>query len=263
MIDDASKDESYLQLFLTYLEVHIIRSLDKLEYCNSFNLLAKYVTQTADDYIFIVNNDTRDFSTNIFEELIANLNERIGMISSRVKDFQGNFTLAKNRKWLGIPFNVATEGYMIKLSVWNEIGGFNSSLIRYTEDLEIVKRMESFGLYIKRVDSVYFAHLSNGSSSKQNFVPVYYLARNLVWIQKIYFPEKSLLKMVWISLQKTWKVVTKKNSLTGKRHIFLKIIYLAFGLIFGIFKNCSPNNPNYDPFELFNKPPLRFIQNLR
>lgn len=263
MIDDASKDESYLQLFLTYLEVHIIRSLDKLEYCNSFNLLAKYVTQSADDYIFIVNNDTKDFSTNIFEELIANSNELTGMISSRVKDFQGNFTLAKDRKWLGIKFNVATEGYMIKLSVWNEVGGFNSSLIRYAEDLEIAIRMESLGLHIKRVDSVYFAHLSNGSSSKQNFIPVYYLARNLVWIQKIYFPEKSLLKMVWMSLQKTWKVVTKKNSLTGKRHIILKITYLAFGLIFGIIKNCSPNNPNYDPFELFNKPPLRFIQNLR
>ena len=263
LLDDASKDYSYLKLFFAYPSIHVVRTLNRLEYCNSFNLLAKYANDLGDDFIFIVNNDTSQFSPNIFDELIAQSKPGIGITSSRVKDYSGNVIVKENRKWLGIDFNIATEGYLIRLSTWNKIGGFNSSLIRYTEDLEIVREMKFLGLGQKRVDTVYFSHLGNGSSSRQNFIPMYYAARNLVWIQKIYFPSENKLSMVRKSMQKTWPGIFKMNTLTGRRSLLIKLIYLILGLMRGAFSNCAPRNPHADPYQVLFRPPMRFVQKLR
>jgi GT2 family glycosyltransferase len=262
LIDDASKDWSYLHLFFAYPSIHVVRTIDRLEYCNSFNLLAKYATHLGSDFIFIVNNDTSNFSQNIFKELIGNSNAQIGVISSRVKDYSGNIIVKEDRKWLGIPFNIATEGYLIALNTWNKIGGFNSSLIRYTEDLEIVRELRNLGLEQKRVDTVYFSHLGNGSSSRQNFIPIFFAARNLIWIQKIYFPSGSIFSMLKRSAEKTWPGIFKTNTLTGKRSIFRRFIYLILGLISGAFSSCPPRDPHADPYEKLFKPPMKFTDKL-
>ena len=263
MLDDASKDDSYLRIFLTYKDVHVVRTLDKLEYCHSFNLLAKYAQKLGSTSIFIVNNDTCDFSPDIFEVLEQNLIQDVGIVSSRVRDYSGSVIVKQDRKWLGIPFNIATEGYLIPLSVWERIGGFNPSLVRYTEDLELCWQMNKIGLKQKRVDTVYFSHLGNGSSSRQNFVPIYFAARNFIWIQKIYFPGDSIFRIVLNSAKKTFPGVLKVNSQTRKKSIMRRTIYLSLGLISGAFRDCSNRRHDYDPYEKIVNPPLRYLQRLR
>lgn len=263
LLDDASKDDSSLRLFFAYPSIHVVRTLDRLEYCNSFNFLAKYAEDLGSEFIYIVNNDTSQFSPEIFDELIAHLNPGVGIISSRVKDYFGNIIVKEDRKWLGIEFNIATEGYLIRLATWNRIGGFNPNLVRYAEDLDIVREMKKLGLGQKRVDTVYFSHLGNGSSSRQNFTPIYFAARNLVWIQKIYFPSGRVFSMVKKSAEKTWPSVLKKNTFTGKRSVLIKLLYLILGLLRGAFTNCHPRNPHADPYFVLFRPPMRFTQKLR
>ena len=263
LLDDASKDDSGLKLFFAYPSIHIVRTLNRLEYCNSFNFLAKYANDLGSEFIFIVNNDTSQFSPTIFEELIAHSDPSVGIISSRVKDYSGNIIVKEDRKWLGIEFNIATEGYLIRLATWNKIGGFNPNLVRYTEDLDIVREMQKLGLGQKRVDTVYFDHLGNGSSSRQNFTPIYFAARNLVWIQKIYFPSGSRFGMVKKSAKKTWPGILKKNTVTRKRSMLTKLSYLILGLLRGALTNCQPRNPHADPYLVLFKPPMRFTQKLR
>lgn len=263
LLDDASKDESGLKLFLAYPSIHVVRTLNRLEYCNSFNFLAKYANELGSEFIFIVNNDTSEFSPTIFAELVAHSNQSVGIVSSRVKDYSGNIIVKEDRKWLGIEFNIATEGYLIRLATWNRIGGFNPNLVRYAEDLDIVREMQKLGLGQKRVDTVYFNHLGNGSSSRQNFTPVFFAARNLVWIQKIYFPSGSRFGMVKKSAKKTWPGVLKKNTSTGKRSVLIKLSYLILGLIHGALTNCPPRDPHADPYSVLFKPPMRFTQRLR
>jgi len=235
LLDDGSKDLSYLEIFFRYSDVHVIRSLHKLEYTSTFNLLSRYIENLSVDFLFIVNNDTRKFSSNMFEELTSALEDQsIGIVSPRVMDYEGNLIVKQDRKWLGIQFNIATEGYLIPLRVWKKIGGFNSNLIRFAEDLEFVFELQKFGLRQARVDTVHFDHLGHGSSSRLNFVPVFYYARNLIWIQKIYFPRATLWSMARKSIKKTWPVVTRRNSLDLKIYFFRKFFYLWLGILNGL-----------------------------
>jgi GT2 family glycosyltransferase len=235
VLDDASKDLSYLEIFFRYSDVHVIRSLHKLEYCSTFNLLSRYTENLSVDFLFIVNNDTRKFSSHMFEELVSVFEDQsIGIASPRVMDYAGNLIVKQDRKWLGIQFNIATEGYLIPLRVWKKIGGFNSNLIRFAEDLEFVFELQKLGLRQARVDTVNFDHLGHGSSSRLNFVPVYYYARNLIWIQKIYFPQATLWPMAINSIKKTWPMITRRNSLDQKRYFFRKFFYLCLGTLSGL-----------------------------
>jgi len=260
LLDDASKDYSYLQLFLKFKDIHVIRSLHRLEYCNSFNILGKYATELKSKYVFIVNNDTCNFDLDIFDHLTENTKANIGIVSSCVKDFSGNISVSKNRKYLGIQFNIATEGYLLPVSVWNKVGGFNPDLVRYTEDLELVRELNKIGLDQRRVDNIFFSHLGNGSSSRQNFIPVYFSARNFIWIQKMYFPERSLIEVIKMSLSKVWPVVLRKNSLTNKRYFTRKFVYMIFGLFVGTIKNCKDRKLEFDPYSKFDNPPLRYTE---
>jgi GT2 family glycosyltransferase len=265
LLDDASKDLSFLQLFFRFPEIHVVRSLHKLEYCATFNLLALYARRLHSKYIFVVNNDTSNFSKNIFQKLVLKLQDpTIGIVSSRVMDYKGNLIVKQDRKWLGIQFNIATEGYLLPIKVWNLIGGFNTSLVRFTEDLELVFQLQKLGYKQGRVDDVYFDHLGHGSSARLNFIPVYYYARNLIWIQKIYFPREKLIKLVISSTQKTWPVVIRENSLDSRRYICRKILYLAMGLWAGVFTSLG-KRPSIESFEdlLISKPLGRFKSKLR
>jgi GT2 family glycosyltransferase len=265
LLDDASQDLSFLQLFFRFPEIHVIRSLHKLEYCATFNLLALYARRLQAKYIFVVNNDTRNFSRNIFHQLVLKLQDpTIGIVSSRVMDYKGNLIVKQDRKWLGIQFNIATEGYLIPMKVWDLIGGFNLSLVRFTEDLELVFQLQKLGYKQGRVDDAYFDHLGHGSSARLNFVPVYYFARNLIWIQKIYFPKENLIKLVIRSIQKTWPVVIRENSLNSRRYVLRKVLYLVMGLWSGFFTSLG-KRPSMESFEylLTSKPLGRIKSRLR
>ena len=251
LLDDASKDLSYLEIFCRYPDVHVIRSLHKLEYCSTFNLLSRYSENLIVDFLFIVNNDTRKFSSHMFEDLLSAFEDQsIGIASPRVMDYTGNLIVKQDRKWLGIQFNIATEGYLVPLKVWNKIGGFNPDLIRFAEDLEFVFELQKLGLRQARVDTVHFDHLGHGSSSKLNFVPVYYFARNLIWIQKIYFPKDALWSMAVKSIKKTWPIVIRRNSLDEKMYFSRKFVYLFLGILHGLFFHLK-KRPNVVSIELF------------
>ncbi len=264
VLDDASLDLSYIRLFIEFPQIHVIRSQKRLEYCLSFNFLAKYSEVIRAAYIFILNNDTKAFSPNIFEELLEGLKDQsVGIVSSRVMDFDGNFRLKQDRTWLGIKFNIATEGYLIPIPVWKKVGGFNPTLVRFTEDLEFVYQLQQLGFSQLRMDSVSFDHLGSGSSARQNFVPVYFSARNLIWIQKLYFPNTGLHSILLRSFQKTWPVVLRLNSKDKKRHLFAKLTYLSLGIFRGLFSKMGVRCNEMSTSDYLSKSPLGFFERLK
>lgn len=263
ILDDASSDLSYIKLFIEFSGVHIIRTLYKMEYCASFNFLARYSEIINADYIFVLNNDTKGFSENIFEQLLEAFQDNsVGIVSSRVMDFHGNFRLKQDRTWLGIKFNIATEGYLIPIPIWKKVRGFNPRLIRFAEDLEFIYQLEHLGYKQKRIDSVSFDHLGSGSSSRQNFVPVYFSVRNLIWIQKLYFPDHSTSAIVMRSIHKTWPVVSRVNSKDQKRHLMSKVTYLVIGIVRGVFSKLDTRPNETDFLECLSRSPLGLARKL-
>lgn len=80
-------------------------------------------------------------------------------------------------------------------------------------------------------------------------MPVYFYARNLIWIQKIYFPKTSLGSMAAKSIKKTWPVVTRRNSLDQKSYFFRKFFYLWLGILSGLIFRLK-KRPNPVPIRL-------------
>jgi GT2 family glycosyltransferase len=239
LLDDASQDDSGFQLFIHFPQIIIIPLVTRAEYCLSFNILAKYSEFDGCTNIFIVNNDTKDFHRQLLFQLSAALHERdVGIVSPKVLDFDNELVHWKPRRWLGIQFDLATEAYMLRISSWNAVGGFNNSYFRYCEDLRLCFDLRNLGLKQKLVTTVSLQHLGNGSSKKMAFIPVFYFSRNLVWIQKLHYGNTYLLKAVGQAYPRSKDQVSQKIKLFPKHRRLGTLIlhlYMCSGLMSGIF----------------------------
>ena len=194
VVDDGSTDDSAAKIEGHFPDITVIRTGRYLEYCKSFNVGVRKALEDGAEYVFLVNNDTKDFSPNYVEEIVKAFesNEKIGLAGSCVYDYSGRPLwqgTAKNK--LGVPMETPTEGFVVKREVFEKIGLLNERLVRYFEDLDFIIRLRKAGYETRSVTTVSFAHLCGGTSKKQKFIPNYYRVRNVTLFLKRYCKDKS------------------------------------------------------------------------
>ena len=144
---------------------------------------------------------------------------------------------------LGVDLVTPTEGYVIPLSVFKKIGLFDESLVRYYEDLDLIKRMHDNG-YITFADkAISFDHLGGGTTKNMPFVRNYYRVRNLLWFIKRYGKEFTLSKK--FSFFKGYGGVHYYNFINPlkKFNFIMSLRVLAsiiLGLLVGAITNWKP-----------------------
>lgn len=206
VVDDGSRDDSADRILQSFPEVSVIRTGKYLEYCKSLNLGIRQALRNGAEYVFLVNNDTKDFSTNYLEEVVGAFEEngRVGLVGSWCYDYDGRPRwqgVAKEK--LGVLMETPTEGFVVKREVFETIGLLSERLVRYFEDLDFIIRLRKAGYETRAVSSVSFAHLGGGTSSKQSFVPNYYRVRNLILFMRKHGADKPF----------RWKVKNFRHNL--------------------------------------------------
>ena len=140
--DNFSDDLEVLLLSEKFPDANIYIYKKRLSYCETFNYLAEKAIEDGCEYIFVVNNDTKDFSINFFEEAIFSFSEpEVGMVGTQSFDYDGNvrhsFSTLKNK--LGESVVIPTSGFFVRSLTWNNVGGFNEKLEMYGEDLMLIR----------------------------------------------------------------------------------------------------------------------------
>jgi len=220
VVDDGSKDRSGEKISANFESVEVVTSSKYIEYCKGLNLGLRHALNEGAEFVFVVNNDTNNFSENYFEELVNAFSRKnnIGMVGSLVYDYDGNKRSAGTAQTrLGVYVDTPTEGYMFSKKVLEDIGLFDEQLVRYFEDYDYLIRMRAKGYESYCTRGVQFDHLGGGTSKKQIFTPNYYRVRNLIWFIKRYRKEESI----------SWKYKNLRGFM--RKHVVLTASLLKKG----------------------------------
>jgi GT2 family glycosyltransferase len=182
LLDNYSNDYSGLKLMMKYPSIYVINSLSRVSYCEAFNALAEIADLNKAKYLFIVNNDTKNFTSNIFEELVSSIKGNIGIVSPKVVDYEKKPIHWKPRDFWGIEFNIATEAYLISNEKWKAVSGFRDSFVMYCEDLDLMMRLKKIGILGSVVPEVSIDHLGGATVGRRIFIPTFFFLRNLLWV---------------------------------------------------------------------------------
>lgn len=248
VVDDGSTDDSADRIVKRFPEVSLIQTGKRLEYCKSLNIGTREALKNGAYYVFLVNNDTKDFSPNYLEEIVRvfKQNDKVGLVGSWCYDYNGELRwqgVAKEK--LGVPMETPTEGFVVKREVFQTVGLLDERLVMYFEDLDFIVRLRKAGYKTRAVSSVSFAHLGGGTCSKQIFVPNFYRVRNIIWFMKRYcmnrsfrWREHNLINYLSVHINRI-----KKSAKEGRILVALLItISVFFGLISGFVCKWRHNN---------------------
>ena len=234
VIDDCSTEREIDNLNKDFPTVLFHQNIENKHYCKSFNVGTRIAIKNGADYIFLVNNDTKDFSQNFFEVILKKFrsDKNIGMVGSKCIDYDGDIRRDDKASYrFGIEMDTPTEGYVIKKSVFQKIGLLNEFLIIYMEDLDFISRMRSVGYKTAIDTSISFAHLGGVSTSKEPYKYTFLRVRNIVLFARKMGLDKNL---IWIINQvraniKSHFKITIKNFFKGN-------FYISFQIIKGVYK---------------------------
>lgn len=189
VVDDCSTDRSINNITTLFPKVELIINERNINYCKSFNVGIRHALDNGAEYIFLINNDTKEFSKNYLEEIMKTFrgDSSLGMVGSRCLDYDGKERRGEKASMrFGLEMAVPTEGYVIKREVFETVGLFNEWLVIYFEDLDYIARLSKSGFKTAINTSVSFAHLGGGTTSKVVFKANYYRVRNMILFTKRY-----------------------------------------------------------------------------
>lgn len=249
LIDDASIDGSYLELKFLYPEIKVIRFLERQEYTRCLNVGAEVAINNECDFLFFTNNDTRGFKSSTSHDFFTNLllefsgNTNLGLVCPRVMDWTGANIEKRTSKKLGIVFDIATEAYLIPVSLWKAINGFDNSLVRYCEDMMMLERIKALGYLATICPQSTFSHFGMGSSAKQVVIPTYYRVRNGVIILKktISMREKDFYAYLYKWIRPHILLIQKELQKLWVLRAIVRILSLFLGLIIGFKSKYTPS----------------------
>lgn len=240
VVDDGSVDDSADKISKNFSEVKLIRTGQYLEYCKGLNVGIRVALKDGAEYIFLVNNDTKDFSSNYLEEIVQAFEEdsKVGLVGSWCYDYDGKLRWnGIDKDMIGTPMKTPTEGFIVKREVFEKIGLLDEKLVRHFEDLDFIIRLRKAGYNTKAVSSVSFAHLGGGTSLKHPFIPNYYRVRNLIWFMKRYHADKPFrwkMRKLMAGLEPHYiRLVNSLKQLEIKRFVIIGCS-ITCGLIVGI-----------------------------
>ena len=236
--DNLSDNYDHLKLLTEFPDINLVTYTERKSYCETFNYLSKIAIGDGCEFIFIVNNDTRNFSVDYFEKLIPEFNNLdVGMVGSTCLTFDGEIRQDLNslKNKFGHSVIVPTEGFVLRATAWQDVGGFNERLNIYTEDLNLQRDLLSHGWKIHSNHRVSFEHLAGATMSKMTFHSNFYRMRNGVHTLKI-------MKLPYIYKIKkfiSWSKIHMQNTITalkkGRLLLAIKIVVFSFaGMIAGL-----------------------------
>ena len=234
VVDDKSTNNDINKLQFDFPKAELIRNDKNLHYCKSFNVGIRHALKNDADYIFLVNNDTKDFTTNYLENILETFNtdEKLGLVGSKCVDYEGGIRRdSKVSHRFGIIMDTPTEGYVIKRDVFEKIGGLNEFLVIYMEDLDFITRMREIGYKTKINTSISFSHYGGATTSKRPYYSTYLRVRNIVLFSRKLGYNKNIF---WILNQIRANIKIHFHQILSS--LYNKEIKRSSQLLKGIFK---------------------------
>ena len=247
VVDDFSTDRDIDSLLDDFSDIEFVQNAENLHYCKSFNVGIRHALSHGADYIFLVNNDTKDFSVDYFEVILSEFlrDPSVGMVGSKCIDYTGGVRRDdKPSIRFGLTMDTPMEGYVIKAAVFEKIGGLNEYLIIYMEDLDFILRMREVGYSTKINTSISFAHMGGVATSKRPFYSTYLRTRNVVFFaRKVAVHDKR--SSLWMLNQvrsniSTTMLVSLQSLLKGD---LLRFSNLTRGVVKGLHEGFTTPYP--------------------
>ena len=236
VVDDRSEGDSIEGIVNYFPKVTLIRNRENINYCKSFNVGVRAALAKGAEYVFLVNNDTKNFSQDYLEEILSSFskNTNLGMVGSKCIDYDGGERRGeKSSLRFGIEMTVPTEGYVIKREVFEKVGLFNEWLVIYFEDLDYIARLTEKGYQTTINPSICFSHLGGSTTSKVVFTSNYYRVRNMIMFTKKYCKHRPLVVNL-SEIKGNLGVHFKKIISSFGSGDLLKAAKICLALVFGI-----------------------------
>lgn len=237
VVDDYSTDQSVKKLKKIFKDVTFLSTSKYVEYSIGLNIGIRHALKNGSDYIFVINNDTKNFSKDLIKKMVQVFknDSSIGLVGCKVYDYDGSVRWDGSFKdKLGVRMLSPTEGYMISKKTFNIVGLLDEKLVRYFEDLDYLIKLKNNNIKVGFVKDAYFEHLGHGTSSKQAFIPPYYRARNLIWFLKTCCKHKNIIWKVKRYIIYSLSTLSRMNYFI-KRRTFQKIPIFLLAFILGTF----------------------------
>jgi len=246
VVDDCSMDDSYEKLS-EIEDIVLLRTKKNSGLNTAFNVGIKYALQHGADYVFLVQNDTDEFSKDIFNNAIHifNSDPTVGLVGPNVVDSHKNPRWLDDGKYVFFTHINTSEGYIIRRDVFEKIGLFNEGLVVYFEDLDFIIRMRKAGFRTAKDKNSQFLHVGQATFSKQKFKPDYLRIRNIFMMMRRYCKDRTFYektKEVWRLLKRHFKKVWIFISRFQIKDAFIEILALILGIIVGIIKPWDKSN---------------------
>lgn len=241
VVDDGSTDDSPDKLKKTFTHLILISNRKYFGYCKASNIGISEAIKKGAEYVFLVNNDTKDFSENYLEEVIRvfRKDKRIGLVGTRVLDYNGNkIWWGEVHEKLEVVRNTPDCGFIVRSKMCKEIGMLDENFFRFFEDLDFIIRLREAGYKTAFVSSVKFAHLGGGTTSRVGFVFHYYRVRGIFLFLKKHGAEWSLFDKIKniIQLIKGHIFIVIGCLIHGRMKDFIRVTNAIFrGIIAGLF----------------------------
>lgn len=194
VVDDASSDNSPELLLERFPHVILIRTEEYVEYCKGYNLGIKRALADGAEYIFILNNDTKDFSKEYLKrvvEIFENDN-KVGLVGSRVMNPNGSVRWGGGERGMyGFSRNTPDCGFIVKREVFDRIGFLDEDYIRYFEDLDYIIRLRNAGYKTYYANDISFTHIGAGTVSRYTHTFHYYRTRGIYVFMAKWCADKS------------------------------------------------------------------------
>jgi GT2 family glycosyltransferase len=248
VVDDGSTDESPKMLKTTFPHIILLRNKEYLGYCKGLNVGIRQALKNGASFVFLINNDTKDFSENYLDEIVKIFieNDKIGLIGSRVVDFNGKKIwwgqVHKIHNRLGVNSNIPGCGFVVRSEVFKEIGLLDEGLFRFFEDLDFIIRLRKAGYKTAFTSSVKYAHLGGGTTSRVGFEFHYYRIRNIFIFLRRHGARMSLLEKIsrTIGLVSLHMIIIARCIIHGNiRNVFLIVNAMLRGAVSGLFPVCK------------------------
>jgi GT2 family glycosyltransferase len=243
VVDDASTDNSPKRLKKAFPHIILLQNKEYLGYCKGLNIGIHQALKNGADYVFLINNDTKDFSKNYLDEIIKIFteNDKIGLIGSKVVDFNGKEIwwgqVHKIHNRLGVNSNIPGCGFVVRSTVFEKIGLLDEGLFRFFEDLDFIIRLRKAGYKTAFTSSVKYAHLGGGTTSRVGFEFHYYRIRNIFIFLRRHGTRMSLLEKISriIGLVSLHIIILVRCIIHGNlRNVFSIINAMLRGAITGL-----------------------------
>ncbi len=198
VVDNASTNDSVVQIHLTYPDVPLLVNDRNLGFGGGCNVGIQRALQSGADYVWLLNNDTKvdpHALTALVEK--AESNSEIGAVGSvlyhmgepgRVQAWGGGYV----NLWLGVSRHhfVSPKGkrmdyltaasLLLRGEALDQVGGFDEGFFMYWEDSDLGFRLRKEGWQLAVAEDSLIWHKESASLGKENPVLLRYFSASAI-----------------------------------------------------------------------------------